>query len=191
MAEKISRILQKVSLNSAWAEKMIAELEKEKEEKAQAEFSFAQNLRLEIKEYKEKLDRLLDLQLEGVISTEEYIAKKQKILNPKIEAEQKLKDFERKGNHWLEPAKNFILTAKQVQIIALQGNFSEMKNLLKKIGSNLLLKNREVLVEPRGPWKILYNFAAERRLRRREAETLAPNFQKHPIWLPDQDSNLD
>ena len=183
LAEKISKIIQKVSLNSAWADKMIAQLNKEKEEKAQAEFSFAQNLREEIRKYKEKLDRLLDAQLEGIISTEEYIAKKQKILNQKIEAEQKLKDFERKGNHWLESAKNFILAAKQAKIIALQGNFSELKNFLKKIGSNRELKNREVIIEPRGPWKILFNFAAERRRRRREAGTPASNFPKHPIWL--------
>ena len=191
LAEQISKILQKVSLNSVWAEAMIKELDKQKEQKAQAEFSFAQNLRVEIRQCKEKLDRLLDAQLEGIVSTEEYIDKKQKILNQKIEAEQKLKDFERKGNHWLEPTKNFILASKQAKIIALRGNFSELKNFLKKIGSNRVLSNRKVIVEPCGPWEILYNFAAERRRRRREAGTLASNFQKHPRWLRGLDSNQD
>ena len=80
----------------------------------------------------EKLDRLLDAHLEGIISKEEYLAKKQKILNQKIEVEQKLKDFKRKGNHWLEPAKNFILTTKQAEIIALQENLFEKKRFFKK-----------------------------------------------------------
>ena len=42
------------------------------------------------------------------------------------------KDFERKGNRWLELCKNFILTANQAQIAALRGNFSEKKNYLEK-----------------------------------------------------------
>ena len=114
---------------------MIAELDKEKEESVQAEMTFAQNLKSQIAEHEKTLDKLLDLQLSGTISTEEYAAKKQKILNQKIEISEKLKDFERKGNRWLELCKNFILTANQAQIAALRGNFSEKRNFLKKIGS--------------------------------------------------------
>ena len=114
---------------------MIAELDKEKEENVQAETTFAQNLKSQIAEHEETLDKLLDLQLSGTISTEEYAAKKQKILNKKIEISEKLKDFEQKGNRWLELCKNFVLTANQAQIAALQGDFSEKKNFLKKIGS--------------------------------------------------------
>ena len=73
----------------------------EKEENVQAEMTFAQNLRTQISEHEETLDKLLDLQLSGAISTEEYAAKKQKILNQKIEISEKLKVFEKKGYSWL------------------------------------------------------------------------------------------
>jgi len=63
---------------------MISELDKEKSENVQAEMTFAQNLKSQILEYEETLDKLLDLQLSGAISTEEYATKKQKILNQKI-----------------------------------------------------------------------------------------------------------
>ena len=141
--------------------KMISKLDKEKEENLQAEKTFAQNLRTQILEREETLDKLLDLQLSDTISTEEYTAKKQKILNQKIEISEKLKDFEQKGNHWLKLCKNFILTANQAQITALQGNFSEKKNFLKKIGSNPLLRERRVFVEYKNPWKLLENSSAE------------------------------
>ena len=39
-------------------------------------------------------------------------------------------------NHWLELTRNWILEANQAKNLALQENFSEMKNFLKKIGSN-------------------------------------------------------
>ena len=140
---------------SAWTKKMIAKLDKEKEENVQAEMTFAQNLKSQIAEHEETLDKLLDLQLSGTISTEEYAAKKQKILNQKIEISQKLKDFERKGNRWLELCRNFILTANQAQIAALQGNFSEKKNFLKRIGSNPLLRERLGFVEYKKPPELL------------------------------------
>ena len=122
------------------------------------------------------MDKLLDAHLEGVISKDEYLAKKQKILNQKIEISEKLKDFERKGNHWLEPAKNFILAAKQAKIIALQENLFEKKDFLKKIGSNRILRERKVFVSFKNPWKILANLPAEAR----SAEAAE---QQHTIWL--------
>jgi len=176
LAEQISGEIQKVSLPPSWADKMIEELEREKEQEAQDGITFAQNLKLRIKECEEKLDKLLDAHLEGVISKVEYAAKKQKILNEKVEISEKLSDFERKGNHWLEPAKNFILAAKQAEIIALQENFSEKKNFLKKIGSNRILREREVSVIAEMPWKILANLSAE--ARSAEAAT-----SQHTIWL--------
>src|SRR3989339_825692 len=163
LAEQISNIIQKVSLPSAWTKKMITGLDKEKEKNVQAEITFAQNLRTQILEHEKTLDKLLDLRLSSAISTGEYAAKKQKILNQKIEISEKLKAFERKGNRWLELCKNFILTANQAQIAALRGNFSEKKNFLKKIGSNPLLRERLVFVEYKNPWKLLENSSAEAR----------------------------
>jgi len=178
LAEQISKILQKVSLSSAWARKMIKELDKEKEKNSQAELSFAQNLKMEIKRYEEKLDKLLDAHLEETVEKREYIAKKQKILNQKIGNEQKLKDFEQKGNRWLERCIEFIKSANQAKIIALHGNFFEKRNFLKKIGSNLLLWDKKIILNPRGAWKILANFTAERH--RREAAN-----KTHTTLLPD------
>ncbi len=158
LAEQISKILQKVSLSSAWDRKMIKELNKEKESNQQAQLSFAQNLKLKIKECEDKLDKLLDAHLEGVISKEEYLPKKQKILNQKIEISEKLKGFEQKGNRWLERCIEFIKLANQAKIIALHGNFFEKRNFLKKIGSNPLLQDKKVILNPRGAWKILNEF---------------------------------
>ena len=176
LAEQISGEIQKVSLPPSWADKMIEELDKEKEQEVQDGITFAQNLKAKIKECEEKLDKLLDAHLDDVISKDEYAAKKQKILNEKVEISEKLSDFERKGNHWLEPAKNFILAAKQAEIIALQENFSEKKNFLKKVGSNRILRERKVSVLAEMPWKILANLPAEAR----SAEAI--NSQ-HTIWL--------
>ena len=183
LAEQISDLIQKVSLLPSWADKMIEKLNKEKEQNTQEGIVFAQNLKSQIFKCEEKLDKLLDVHLEGVISKAEYTAKKQKILNEKVENSEKLSDFERKGNHWLEPAKNFILAAKQAQIIASQENLFNKKDFLKKIGSNRVLREKEVSVIPKNPWKILTNLPAE-------AQSAEAAEQQHTIWLRGEDSNL-
>ncbi|MCK4781385.1 recombinase family protein [Candidatus Parcubacteria bacterium] len=185
LAEQISNIIQKVSLNSAWADEMIENLDTDEKENAQAKFSFAQNLKNEIENCQNRLDKLLDAHLEGIISKDEYLAKKEKILNQKIENEQKLTNFEQKDNHWLKPAKKFILEAKQAQIIALRGNFSEKKNFLKKIGSNPLLREREILFTPLKAWKILLKFNNQARAGKKQKGEDRPKKLNYPLMLRD------
>ena len=187
LVEQISNLIQKVSLPLAWTKKMIKEIDKEKEQNVQTKKTFVQNLKSQIEDCEEKLNKLLDLHLSETISVEEYAAKKQKILNQKIEISEKLKDFERKGNHWLEPCRNFILSTSQAQIVALRGNFSEKKDFLKKIGSNLILQNKKVFVEYKNPWKLLENSCAEAR---GEAPSEAGNSSCIK-WLRGLDSNQD
>jgi len=189
LSEQISKILQKVSLPHAWTEKMILELDKEKTEAVQAGSVFSQNLKEQIKEREEKLDLLLDAHLDGTITKEEYTTKKQKFLNQKVEISEKLRDFEQNGNHWLEPAKKFILEANQVQNVARNGSSKEKAEFLKKVGSNFVLANQNIKYFPRGAWKILVNlgnFDAEPRSG--EAEINA-NFLELPMMLRGQDSN--
>ena len=119
------------------------ELDKDKEQEAKDGAVFAQNLKSQIKELEDKLDTLLDTHLDETITKEEYTAKKQKILNHKIEISEKLKDFEQNGDHWLEPAKKFILDSKQAEIIALQENLFIFNFHIDY--NNLLIQNQAKL----------------------------------------------
>ena len=89
------------------------------------------------------------------ITSEEYIAKKQKLLNQKIDFSEKLKDFERKGNRWLELSKQFILDSNQAVIVANEENLEPKRDFLKKISSNPRLASRSLLLDFKNPWRIL------------------------------------
>lgn len=93
---------------------------------------FLQSLKSQIKEDEEKLEKLLDGYLQGFISKEEYIAQKQKLLNQKMETEEKLRNFEKIGNRWLELCKNFILTSNQAKIVAFERKFGRKTRIFKK-----------------------------------------------------------
>ena len=122
----------------------------------------------------------MDARLDKTITKDEYTAKKQKILNHKIEISEKLKDFEQNGNHWLEPAKKFILASKQAEIIALQENLFNKRDFLKKIGSNRILRERELVFELHGAWQILSKSALSARRALAEPRLAFLPTTKHP-----------
>src|SRR4030065_2637422 len=121
LVEQMKGIIQKVSLPDDWAENMLAEIDKEKEQAKRESEIFVQNLKKEKLEVEQKIENLLDLFIGGKgIEPEEYQAKKSKLLNEKQDILGKIKDFEQKGNNWLEPMKEMILASSQAKILFSQ-----------------------------------------------------------------------
>ena len=155
---QIKTYLQKVSLSSQDTEKVLAELEKDELKAKEETKILVQNLKKELAEIETKLEKLLDVYLAEVISTEEYTARKQKILTQKLELQEKIKDFGQRGLSWLEPAREFILKLNYAEKLLNSENYQEMKTFLKNIGSNHILQNQKLSF----CWKFPFNLAAER-----------------------------
>ncbi len=180
LTEQIKTFLQKVSLSSQDTEKVLFELGKEELQAKEQAKIFVQNLKSELAKADKQLEKLLDVYLSETISTEEYAAKKQKILTKKLELQEKIKDFEQKGLSWLGPAREFVLALNQAAKLLSTENLSEMATFLKNIGSNHILQNRQLIFEP----KIPFNLVAEPRKRGEANLTF-------PCWLRDRDSDPD
>ena len=88
-------------------------MKKERTQKIQAESSFALKLRNELVGTEQKFDALLDLQLNGALSQEEYIAKKTKLLNQKIDISQILSASKQKSDNRFEPLICFLKATNQ------------------------------------------------------------------------------
>ena len=151
---QINDIFQKVSLPPEWLKPILTKLDAEEKEASQNSKSFAQNVEKEIMEIENKVSRLLDMQLENTISLSEYKEKKEKLLNQKTDLKQKLLNFGRKGNYWLEPMRNFILSAHQANSLANSENLEDKRSFLQKIGSNWTLRNKIVSFQALNEWKI-------------------------------------
>ena len=185
ITSQIKKEIQKVSLCSAWAKNCINELEKEKMEKAQAESSFAQKVRNELAENEQKLDRLLDLHLDGSLSQTEYVAKKQKLVLAKKDLKEKLSAFERKSHNRFELMIQFIKEANQAENIALQENPERIRDFLKKIGSNFRIADRTLVLDFKNAFKIAEKYHAEALC----AEATSYDFTKSENWRRGRDSN--
>ncbi|MEK7659228.1 MAG: recombinase family protein [Patescibacteria group bacterium] len=173
LTEQVKNYIQKVSLSSQDMEKVLAELEKDKISAKEEAETVVQNLKQELGEVETKLDNLLDLYLAKGLSQDEYALKKQKILNSKVEIQEKMRDFEQKGLSWLEPAKEFILSLNKANTLLESDNYSEMTSFLKNIGSNHILQNRQLIFKPNSP----YDLIAER-------SEATSNSLTNPRWLP-------
>jgi len=116
-----------VSLPDEWREKYLAKVNEWEKENRQSSDPFAQNLKTELEKTKTKINRLMDAYLEGDLELPEFQLKKNSLMSEKKDTEEKLSDFERKGNHWLELVRNWIIEANQAKNFVLSDNFFEMK----------------------------------------------------------------
>ena len=136
-------ILQKVSLPDDWADNMLMKLDEEKQTEAQSSLALVQTLWEQIKNIEQKLDRLLDSHLDGVVDKIDYLNKKERLLNEKLSTEEKMKEIKNKGGNWLEPMREFILSSKLAKKVAGKGDLMEIIKFLKNIGSNFILKGKK------------------------------------------------
>jgi len=162
ISSQINEAIQKVSLPDDWADKMLNELESEKNEKAQSSHFFAQKTENEIKAIDEKLEKLMNAYLESALSLAEYRQVKNKLVNQKQLLKDKLTAFEQKSNNRFELAARFINTVKQAEIIALQENPEQGRDFLKKIGSNFRLSGQKLFLDFKNPFKITAEAEPER-----------------------------
>ena len=175
LTEQVKSFLQKVSLPSQDTEKVLHELDKDERKAREDSKVFVENLKSELVEVEIKLDKLLSAYLDEVITSEEYAAQKQKMLDQRVGLKEKIHEIEDKGVSWLEPARAWVKSLNQAEKLLSSGNKSEMTTFLKQIGSNHILIDKSFSFSPKKPFQIL----AERRLCRRELTSSNLHF---PNW---------
>ena len=155
LAGQVTENVKNVSLPDEWKEKYLAKVSEWEKENSQSSTLFTENLKTELSAVKTKIGRLADGYLEGGFELVEFQEKKNILMGQKKDIEEKLSNFERKGNHWLELVKNWIMEANQVQNMALSQNFAEMKQFLKTVGSNRRIVGGRLNVSFAKPWNWL------------------------------------
>ena len=155
LIEQLRVELEKVALSEGWADWMMGEIERRQAEDMRGQRSFSQNLKKQIADIEIKLDKLINAFLDGMVEKDTYLQKKDELLSKKIELTNRLRDFGKKGDAWVEPARGWVETAHQAGKLALSDDFVEIKHLVKKIGSNRLLVGKKVQFDFVPPFNLL------------------------------------
>ena len=168
LATQIKSILQKVSLCDDWTTKILKELDKERQSDVQSSRPQQQNLEERIIDIDRRINRLIDVYLEGSLSLEEYQRKKEALINEKKDLQEKLKDFAAGGDNWFERAKDFVTDLNRVSYALKEGNLESQREYLEKIGSNFILKERRLIFSTEASFRLFFSISPYLNWRRRK-----------------------
>jgi len=172
-----------VALCSTWASEIIAYLEKEKSESAQAGSIVAKELQDSLEPLASKLDALLDLALNGRLTQDEYTLKKAELIGEKKAIQEKLEVCRKKDYDRFTPVIDFFAEASHVGELAEKGKPEEIRDFVKKTGSNFRLRDKKIAFEYKNHWRILHNFLC-RPAGKKEKNAETPNWwrrrESHP-----------
>jgi hypothetical protein len=132
---QLRALLDRVSMPIEWADKMLNKLQQEETDQTHSAIAVGLPFKQEIAKLDDKLERLLDAKLEGLITSAEYANRKEKLIKQKLLASEKLTKSQTQGNRRLEPLKYFLRTCQEAQKVATAGDSLAIRSFLKNVGS--------------------------------------------------------
>ena len=142
LAEQLQKRLQTISLCDRYTDWMLERVTEWEREKISASQSDVQNLSDRIKADEERMEKLVSAYLDGDIPKDIYLKQKDSVMRSLATLKEKLKDFERRGNNWVEPLRGWVLDTKQAAFLSSSDNFKEIASFVQKIGTNHLVRNK-------------------------------------------------
>ena len=132
-----------------------------------------------------RLERLTDAYLAEALELSEYLERKNALTAQKRPLEEKLSDFERKGNQWLELMRNWISEANQAENLIKQENLSGQKDFLVRTGSNRRVAAGMLAEE----FKMPGHFLAEMPVHARGGAARQSDLAGNKLWWRRRESN--
>jgi len=130
---QIQTRLQTISLCDRYTDWMLDKVKEWEREENTASQSEVQNLANEIKASEARLEKLVSTYLDGDIPKEIYLKKKDEAMRATLALKAKMKDFERGGNSWVEPLREWVLDTKQAAFLSSSADLKEIRSFIQKI----------------------------------------------------------
>ena len=140
LAEQLRNIVQQLALPETWVAPVREQFDTWAKESKESNQAVRQTLEAELLQVNLKMERLLDAHLEGIVTHEEYLPRKEQLLYEKNRLQEQLGKLSLQGNLWLEPMRQFIETCIDAGSVAQKANAADIAMFLKTAGSNLLLE---------------------------------------------------
>src|SRR3989338_5509987 len=142
LTRQICARLQTISLCDRYTDWMLNKVKVWEREKIGASQSEVQNLSDGIKANEERMEKLLSAYLDGDVPKEVYLKRKDVLMRSHAALKEKMKDFERGRNNWVEPLREWILDTKQADFLSSSSDLYQIKSFVQKIGTNPLVRDK-------------------------------------------------
>ena len=154
--QELTTLLKKYALKKDWAIKINKRLDLEQKDIAQSSLSVISLKRKEIDNLNSKLQLLLDSYLDQITDKEMYKEKKLELVGKRKTIEEQIINLQKQKGSWIEPMRNWISEAGEIDQIISRDEKDDKKALALKIfGSNLFLKNKKVRGDGQNAWSAL------------------------------------
>jgi len=148
--------LKPYSLTPEWTDDFLSRIDKERKEAGQEISERTAPLETEMKDIETNLEDLLDMRLDREIDADTYARRKGKLLSGKKTIEETLAEIAMGRKGWLEPMKDWVLTASNMAKNVETGSLHEIRGLARKVfSSNLVLDCRKPRGEAVKPWALI------------------------------------
>ncbi|MFH1783269.1 MAG: zinc ribbon domain-containing protein, partial [Candidatus Omnitrophota bacterium] len=152
---QIKESLKKVYIDNNTKNKIFKRFDFYAKRESKASISLSGQIQEKIAEIDSKIQKLIELFISQEISAEEYQSLKAKLLNEKQDLREKLGQIEKSSGGWLEQAKDFITTCNRIGSVAWQENPLPLRDFLKTVGSNFILKDLTLYFSYNKPFDIV------------------------------------
>ncbi|MDC1205371.1 recombinase family protein [Candidatus Pacebacteria bacterium] len=142
LVSQLKERLQSISLCDRYTDWMLEEIGAWEKEEQTSSHSDVQNLSLKIKESETRMEKLVSTYLDGDIPKDIYLKKKDVFMRSTLSLKEKKKDFEQRGNSWVEPLREWVLDTKQATFLTSSDNFKEIASFVKKVGTNHVVRDK-------------------------------------------------
>jgi site-specific DNA recombinase len=152
-SRQIRRAICQVAMPQSWISPMLDRLDLMRKERTATIKAKAGVFREQIATINGKIDRLTAAYLDTTVASDVYQRLKSQFLDEKTSFREKLAAIEANPSYWIEQARTVIGDLNRAIFLASEGTPAESCDFLRKIGSNLTVRDAVIGFEFREPWK--------------------------------------
>jgi hypothetical protein len=136
LADKIRAKLEQIALADKYTGWMLNRVDEWEKTETAASTTNLQNLSSKIQASEERMEKLVSAYLDNDIPKDIYLKRKDETMRSLASLQAEKKDFEAGKKKWVEPTRAWILDTKQADFLTNEGEYTELKSFVQKIGTN-------------------------------------------------------
>jgi hypothetical protein len=154
-AGQIRELFKGIAVSEGCADRLMGQIEQWAEAEGRDSAAFAQKLEFRTKEVEERLDKLVNGYLDGIIEKDAYLKRKDELMKIKVDLHHQTRGSGRKPS-WLEPLKDWVKTVHHAGKLAFsEPDLYEIRSLVEKIGTKRLVRDKKIFFDFAPPFDIL------------------------------------
>ena len=144
LAQEVHAALSRVALPTETADAVLAQVDKWQTEEVKRSGELATQHRARVGDLQTRLNRLLDVYLEGTIDKDEYTGRKEAFIREKASLTAELAQIESNGASWIEPMRAFVTDCRSMTSELADADSEQIALLARKTGLNLHLTGARI-----------------------------------------------